>query len=50
MLPEKQINQRFTYNLSGERVSRPKHLDCCDVVSKSVELVGVEIEFFGKQG
>ena len=40
----------LTYDLGGERISRPIHLDHGDVVSKHVELVGVKIEFFRKQG
>ena len=40
----------FTYDLGGERVSCPIHLDHGDVISKGVELVGVKIDFFRKQG
>ena len=40
----------FTYDLGGERVSCPKRLDHCDIVSKGVELVGIKIEHFRKQG
>lgn len=38
---------RRPYNLGAVRVSGPKHLDCVDVVSKSVQLVGGQIERFG---